>query len=203
MLTRAGTPRVSVITRERVPRPQLDESQMGVPPESTTIETNRGPRLTWHDWLLLETAPMVKFTGMPDPYWDREEWRASATAPLAQACCPAPGTGAVPVCWSLPGEGEAPAPGEAGAVLALGDGADGCGFARCRERRAAVSLARSCRSPRPAAARAAEPPARDPDDPWPAAGLPPSTTLTAAFAAQTSRVSTAMPPPKTTTRRRQ
>jgi hypothetical protein len=73
ILTTAGTPRVSVITRERVPRPQLDESQIGVPLESTTIETNRGPRLTWHGWPLAETAPITKATGVPDPYWDWEE----------------------------------------------------------------------------------------------------------------------------------
>src|SRR5215469_18105744 len=164
MGTRAGTPRVSVITRERVPCPQLDESQIGVPLESTTIETNRGPRLTWHGWLLAETAPISKSTRMPDPYRDWEEWRVSTTDPLAQACCPAPGTGAVPVCSPLPGEGEAPAPGDEGAVLGLGDGVDGCGFARCRERRSAVSLARPCRCP--CLPSAVEPPAWDPADPW-------------------------------------
>ena len=117
-----------------MPRPQLDESQMGVPLESTTIETNRGPRLTWHGWPLVETALIAKLTGMPDPYWDWEECRFSTTAPVAQACCPAPGTGPVPApgCWPPPGEGEAL--GDAGAVLARGDESDGCGFARCRER---------------------------------------------------------------------
>jgi len=69
-LTTAGTPRVSVIIRDRVPRAQLDESQIGVPLASTTIETNRVPKLTWHGWFLVETAPITKVTGMPDPYRD-------------------------------------------------------------------------------------------------------------------------------------
>ena len=194
--TKPGTPRVSVITRERVPRGQLDESQIGVPPESITIETNREARLTWHGRFLVETAPITKVTGVPDPYRVWEECRVSTMPALAQACCPPPGTSAVsaPACWPLSGEG---------AVLALGDGVDGCGLARCRERRSAVSLAADCRCPRPPCAGAAEPPAWDPGDPWPVAGPPPSALLTAAFAPQMNRVSTAIPPAKTTTRRRQ
>src|SRR6516162_636600 len=88
---KAGAPRLSMTTREPVPRRQLDESQSGVPPEATTTEVNLEPRSTRHGRLLVETAPTTKVTCSPGPYRCRAERRVST----AQACRPRLGAGEV------------------------------------------------------------------------------------------------------------
>ena len=118
-----------MISRERVPRTQLDESHIGVPPESTTTDTNLLPRLKPHGRLAVETASTTKLARLPCPYRYWAERRVSTMAPRPQACGPDPG---------------------AGAVLTPGEVTDGCGLARGGGRRSTVSPARGCWRPLPA-----------------------------------------------------
>ena len=136
---KAGAPRLSMTTREPVPRRQLDESHSGVPPEATTTEVNLEPRSMRQGGFLVVTTPTTKVTCSPGRYRCRAERRVSSTVPPAQAC--------------RPGLGE-------GEVLAPGGTADG--RARGREPRFAVSLVGACRCPRSASERALGPAA------WPA-----------------------------------